>query len=68
MVFPCCQFITPGKPEFECSLEVRNVREDTNNRFVQVGTRFVKLGKQEERQIQRFVVQLERDMIKRNQR
>jgi c-di-GMP-binding flagellar brake protein YcgR len=68
MVLPYCQFITPGKPEFECSLEVRNVREDTNNRFVHIGTRFVKLGKQEERQIQRFVVQLERDMIKRSQR
>lgn len=68
MILPVCQFSTPDKPDFECALEVRNVREDTNNRFVYIGTRFVKLAQQEERQIQRFVVQLERDMIKRSQR
>ncbi|MDT8404498.1 flagellar brake protein [Sulfuriflexus sp.] len=68
MLLPSCQFSTPGKPEFECALEVRNIRQDDNNRFVQVGTRFIKLDKQEERQIQRFVVQLEREMIKRSQR
>lgn len=68
MILPTCQFATPGKPNFECSLEVRNVHPDDNNRFVHIGTRFVKLGKQEERQIQKFVVQLERDMIKRSQR
>lgn len=68
MLLPVCQFATPGKPDFECALEVRNVRQDSNNRFVQVGTRFIKLGPQESRQIQRFVVQLERDMIKRSQR
>lgn len=68
MLLPACQFATPGKPDFECALEVRNVREDSNERFVYVGTRFVELAKQDERQIQSFVVKLERDMIKRSQR
>lgn len=68
MLLPLCQFATPGKADFECSLEVRNVRQDSNNRFVHIGTHFVKLESQQQRQIQRFVVQLERDMIKRSQR
>ncbi|MCK4871031.1 MAG: flagellar brake protein [Gammaproteobacteria bacterium] len=68
MLLPTCQFAIPGKNDFECALEVRNVREDSNNRFVYIGARYVKLGRQEERQIQQFVVKLERNMIRRSQR
>ncbi|WP_126453725.1 flagellar brake protein [Sulfuriflexus mobilis] len=68
MILPVCRFATGDKTDFECALEIRNIKAYEDKNMVRVGARFIHMGPIEERQIQRFVVQLERDMIRRSQR
>lgn len=64
-ILPSCRFNTPDEQEIDCQVEVRNLNETDDRKHIHVGMRFVDLERQQQRHIQRFVLSLEREQIKR---
>ena len=56
----------PDQPRpLECKLEVRSVREDTDNKRRQIGLRFVDLDPRSERQVEKLVFAMDREQRRR---
>lgn len=62
---PTCQFSIPGSISVVNKAEVRFIKMDPETRKARIGARFVDLGGREERAIQRWVMLLERELIKK---
>jgi len=63
-----CQIALPDGAPLDCTLEVRNVREDPQSGGQYLGLSFVDLGRREQQRLQRFVTSLDREMRKRAKR
>lgn len=60
-----CRFTTSTGITIESAAEVRNVKTDDNKKVYRVGMRFIDISPKELRAVQRFVLTLEREQIKR---
>jgi c-di-GMP-binding flagellar brake protein YcgR len=65
-VFDTCRFTTSTGISIESAAEVRNIKIDDNKKAYRAGMRFVEISPQELRAVQRFVLTLERQQIKRS--
>lgn len=69
LVIPTCKIQLPQDPEpLQADLEIRFILPDTNNQMLRVGGRFSKLALEDKSRLRRFVMQLEREMIRRKLR
>ncbi len=60
-----CRFRLAQDEEITCTLEIRSIRSKDNNTPVRLGCRFVNLAAQQQKMIQRYVIALEREQIKK---
>lgn len=65
-LMPRCYFQAASGLAIESAVEVRNIKTDEDKKISRVGVRFMEITPQELRAIQRFVLALEREQIKRN--
>lgn len=65
-IFDTCRFTTNTGISIESAAEVRNIKIDDNKKSYRAGMRFVEISPQELRAVQRFVLTLEREQIKRS--
>ena len=61
---PACEFALPDKKIIKCPIELRFFYQDTAYNHLRVGGRFIHLSQSEERDIQRYIMQLEREILK----
>ena len=61
---PACEFVLPDKKVIKCPLELRFFYQDTAYNHLRIGGRFLHLSQNEERGIQRYIMQLEREILK----
>ncbi len=61
---PCCFRLAQGE-EITCTLEIRSIRSKDNNIPVRIGCRFINLPAPQQKMIQRYVIALEREQIKK---
>lgn len=61
---PSCRILLPGAQKIETEFELCFVYQDTAYNYVRVGGKFLSLQKFEERDIQRYIMQLEREILK----
>ncbi|MFW5910904.1 MAG: flagellar brake protein [Thiohalospira sp.] len=65
-IIPYAAVDVPDQPRpLECKLEVRSVREDTENRRRQIGLRFMDLDPRSERQVEKIVFAIDREQRRR---
>ncbi|SFD92250.1 c-di-GMP-binding flagellar brake protein YcgR, contains PilZNR and PilZ domains [Thiohalospira halophila DSM 15071] len=65
-LIPYAAVDVPGQSRpLECKLEVRAVREDTDNRRRQIGLRFIDLDPRSERQVEKLVFAMDREQRRR---
>ncbi len=68
VLIPTCRFETPDRIEIASGLEIRFVQSEAQGKWLRIGGRFTRLDRQQERAIQRFVAQLDRELIKKKPR
>ena len=61
-----CRFTTNTGISIESAAEIRNIKVDEDKKTYRSGMRFVEISPQELRALQRFVLTLEREQIKRS--
>lgn len=61
---PCCFRLTQNE-EVTCTLEIRSIRSKDNNTPVRLGCRFINLAVPQQKIIQRYIIALEREQIKK---
>ena len=64
-MIPRCYFEASNGLSIESTVEVRNIKTDEDKKISRLGVRFIEMTPQELRAIQRFVLALEREQIKR---
>ncbi len=65
-IFDTCRFTTNAGVSIESAAEVRNIKINDDKKIYRAGMSFVEISPQELRAVQRFVLTLERELIKRS--
>lgn len=60
-----CSFRLAQNEEVTCTLEIRSIRNKDNNTPVRLGCRFINLPAPQQKIIQRYIIALEREQIKK---
>ncbi|MDX1519107.1 MAG: PilZ domain-containing protein, partial [Gammaproteobacteria bacterium] len=64
-VVPKCMLHMPADKKIFCSAEIRQIDPAEGNRLPRIGARFVDMGKADLKQIEKFVAEVDRELVRR---